>query len=420
MLYLLNIGSIVRHHNLAKYMDKTKYNVYIISSSAVHNSDFNFITDKKKFQISNIDGVNYIHIKANQYKGNGLKRIISILQFFLNTIISRHKIKKMIGKPDIVYASSPVPTAAVLGLRIARKEKAKSIIEVRDLWPDSIVSFNVAKKNNILVKILYYIEKIMYIKSDKLVFTMAGGKEYLIKKKYRDKIDLSKVYNINNGVDVEQYEYNSNNYFVEDDEELNDLSTFKILYTGSIRKAYNVKQILELAKKIQDNNFDNVRIFLFGNGNEKEELVEYCEKNNIKNVIFRKFVDNKYIPNIMSKCNICLLHGKNVDIFKYGTSQNKMFAYLFSGKPIISSFYNPYELIEKNGCGITLKNNTLDEYYEAFVKIYNNYDKMKDVYKENDKELLSRFDYKELAKQLEDVIEKNASDIEVVKTLGCD
>ena len=420
MLYLLNIGSIVRHHNLAKYMDKTKYNVYIISSSAVHNSDFNFITDKKKFQISNIDGVNYIHIKANQYKGNGLKRIISILQFFLNTIISRHKIKKMIGKPDIVYASSPVPTAAVLGLRIARKEKAKSIIEVRDLWPDSIVSFNVAKKNNILVKILYYIEKIMYIKSDKLVFTMAGGKEYLLTKKYRDKIDLSKVYNINNGVDVEQYEYNSNNYFVEDDEELNDLSTFKILYTGSIRKAYNVKQILELAKKIQDNNFDNVRIFLFGNGNEKEELVEYCEKNNIKNVIFRKFVDNKYIPNIMSKCNICLLHGKNVDIFKYGTSQNKMFAYLFSGKPIISSFYNPYELIEKNGCGITLKNNTLDEYYEAFVKIYNNYDKMKDVYKENDKELLSRFDYKELAKQLEDVIEKNASDIEVVKTLGCD
>ena len=69
---------------------------------------------------------------------------------------------------------------------------------------------------------------------------------------------------------------------------------------------------------------------------------------------------------------------------------------------------------------VTLSAIKNDEYYEAFVKIYNNYDKMKDVYKENDKELLSRFDYKELAKQLEDVIEENASDIEVVKTLGCD
>ena len=406
MQYRLNIGSIVRHHNLAKYMNKERYNVYIISSSAVHNSDFNFITDKKKYQISNIDGVNYVHIKTDQYNGNGLKRVINILQFYFNTKRARKKLEKEIGKPDIIYASSPVPTAAVVGLSIAKKSKAKSIVEVRDLWPDSIVSFNVAKKNNILVKILYHIEKMMYIKADKLVFTMAGGKEYLQTKKYKDKIDLSKVYNINNGVDIEQYDYNYKNYAIEDDTDLNDSETFKILYTGSIRKAYNVKQILELAKKIQDNKFDNVRVFLFGNGNEKPEMIQYCEDNNIKNVIFRDFVDNKYIPNIMSKCDICLLHGQNVDIFKYGTSQNKMFAYLYSGKPIISTFYNPYELIEKNGCGITLRNNTLDEYYEAFLKIYNSYEENKEKYKENDKKLLEQFDYKNLAKELENVFEK--------------
>ena len=405
MQYHLNIGSIVRHHNLAKYMDKKKYNVYIISSSAVHNSDFNFIKDKRKYQISNIDEINYIHIRTSQYKGNGLKRIINILQFYFNTKRARKKLEKEIGKPDIIYASSPVPTAAVVGLSIAKKSKAKSIVEVRDLWPDSIVSFNVAKKNNILVKILYHIEKMMYIKADKLVFTMAGGKEYLQTKKYKDKIDLSKVYNINNGVDIEQYDYNYKNYAIEDDADLNDSDTFKILYTGSIRKAYNVKQILELAKKIQDNKFDNVKVFLFGNGNEKPEMIQYCEDNDIKNVIFRDFVDNKYIPNIMSKCDICLLHGKNVDIFKYGTSQNKMFAYLYSGKPIISTFYNPYELIEKNGCGITLRNNTLDEYYEAFLKIYNTYNENKEKYKENDKKLLEQFDYKNLAKELEKVIE---------------
>lgn len=406
MQCLLNIGSIVRHHNLAKYMDKNKYNVYIISSSAVHNSNFNFITDKKKYQLNNIDGVNYIHIKTSQYKGNGIKRILNILQFYLNTKRVRKKLVKEIGKPDVIYASSPVPTVAVLGLEFAKKLKVKSIIEVRDLWPDSIVSFNVAQKSNVLVKILYHIEKMMYVKADKLVFTMAGGKEYLQTKKYRDKIDLSKVYNINNGVDIEQYKYNSKNFFIEDDSELNDTSTFKLLYAGSIRKAYNVKQILELAKKIQDNKFDNVRIFLYGNGNEKQEMLKYCQDNDIKNVIFRDFIDNKYIPYIMSKCNICLLHGKNVDIFKYGTSQNKMFAYLFSGKSIISSFYNPYELIEKYGCGITLRNNTLDEYYDAFLKIYNNYDKDKEKYIVNDRKLLEQFDYKKLAKQLENVIER--------------
>ena len=196
-----------------------------------------------------------------------------------------------------------------------------------------------------------------------------------------------------------------NHSIIIDDEELNDKNTFKLLYTGGIRKSYNIKQILELAQKIQENNFENVKIFLYGNGNEKQEMIEYCKQNHIKNVVFRDFIDNKYIPDIMSKCDICLLHGKNVEIFKYGTSQNKMFAYLYSGKPIISSFYNKYDLIEKNGCGITLKNNTLEEYYEAFVKIYNTYNEKKYEYQKNERNLLEQFDYETLAKQLEKIIE---------------
>lgn len=397
-------GGIVRHHNIAKYMDKDKYNVYIIAASAIHNSDINLIENKDLYKISNIDGVNYVHIRTNQYKGNGFKRVFNILQFFINTRKATKKIIKEIGKPDIIYASSPTPTTAVLGIQIAKKLKIKNIVEVRDLWPDSIVEFGVASKNNILVKILYWVEKYMYIKADKLVFTMAGGKDYISTKKYKDKIDFSKIYNINNGVDIKEYDKNKNKYLVDEDNELNDKSTFKLLYAGSIRKAYNVKQIAELAKKIQENSFDNVRIFLYGNGNEKQEIIEYCRQNNINNVIFRDFIDNKYIPDIMSKCNICLLHGTNVGIFKYGTSQNKMFAYLYSGNPIISTFYNPYDLIEKNGCGITLKNNTLEEYYDAFLKIYKTYDEKKEQYRENSKKLLAKFDYQELAKQVENLM----------------
>ena len=153
-------GSIVRHHNLAKYMDKDKYNVYIIASSAIHNSDINLIETKELYKISNIDGINYIHIKTSQYKGNGIKRIINILQFFFNTKRARKKLVNDIGKPDIIYASSPMPTTALLGIDLAKKMKVQnSIIEVRDLWPDSVVSFGVASKRNILVKILYWIFK---------------------------------------------------------------------------------------------------------------------------------------------------------------------------------------------------------------------------------------------------------------------
>lgn len=178
-----NVGSIVRHHNLAKYMDKSKYNVYIIASSAVHNSDFNFITTNEKYKIEEIDGINYIHIKTCQYKGNGLKRVINIVQFYINAKMVSRKLVKLVGKPDVIYASSPTPTTAILGVDLAKKLKTKSIVEVRDLWPDSIISFGVAKQNNILVKLLYAIEKRMYIKADELVFTMKRWKRILTDKK---------------------------------------------------------------------------------------------------------------------------------------------------------------------------------------------------------------------------------------------
>lgn len=397
-------GSIVRHHNLSKYMDKSKYNVYIISSSAIHNSTINLIEGKEKYKISNIDGVNYVHIKTSQYNGNGIKRILNILQFYINTKSLAKKIILETGKPDVVYASSPMPTTAILGIELAKKTKAENIIEIRDLWPDSVVSFGVAGKKNILVKILYLIEKIMYLKADKLVFTMPGGKEYMETKKYKNKIDFSKIYNINNGVDLSQYDYNKDNFSIEDDEELNDRSTFKLLYTGGIRKAYNLKDVLDLGDMIQKNGYKDVKIFLYGNGNEKEEMINYCKEKNINNIIFRDFIDNKYVPDIMSKCNICLLQGKNVDIFKYGTSQNKMFAYLYSGNPIISCFYNKYDLIEKSGCGITLKENTIEEYYNAFKQIYETYGEKKEEYKQNCKKLLNEFDYKVLSKKLENLI----------------
>ena len=59
-----------------------------------------------------------------------------------------------------------MPTTALLGIDLAKKMKVQnSIIEVRDLWPDSVVSFGVASKRNILVKILYWIEKNNVFKS---------------------------------------------------------------------------------------------------------------------------------------------------------------------------------------------------------------------------------------------------------------
>ena len=46
---------------------------------------------------------------------------------------------------------------------------------------------------------------------------------------------------------------------------------------------------------------------------------------------------------------------------KYGGSQNKLFDYLASGTPIISTVTMNYNLIERSGCGVTMEHHTAQE-----------------------------------------------------------
>ncbi len=394
-----SFGGLNRHHYLAKKIND-KYDVTVIASSAIHNSNVNMIEGKEKCLNKKIDGVNYLYIKTCQYH-NKVKRIFNMLQFFFR---GKKCLKKM-DKPDIIYTSIPQPLSALLAIKIAKKYHIELIVETRDLWPETIICFGLIRRTGLIAKIMYQLEKYIYLHADKLVFTMEGGKEYLKERKYANKIDFSKVYHLNNGADLEKIKNDYQNYKIES-KDLEDKNTFKVVYTGSIRFAYKLDIIVELARMVQNNNYDKIRFLIYGEGPYKDELIKKCEEEKINNIKFEGFVDAKYIPYILDKCDLALLHGQNHDVFKYGTSQNKMFTYLASGKPIISTFPNKYDLIEKNKCGKTVNPDNLEEYYEKIIYFYNLSKNEYKKYCENSRKLANDYDYASLGNKLIKIIEE--------------
>lgn len=63
--------------------------------------------------------------------------------------------------------------------RLAKKTRAKYIVEVLDLWPNSLVELGVAKASNPVIKYLYHLEYKQYQHADELVFSQEGGPDYL-------------------------------------------------------------------------------------------------------------------------------------------------------------------------------------------------------------------------------------------------
>ena len=127
-----------------------------------------------------------------------------------------------------------------------------------------------------------------------------------------------------------------------------------MIYAGSIRLVNNVKSIVDAAVEIKKLGVENIKFIIYGDGSDRAPLEQYCNDNRIDNVVFKGFVDKKYIPYILSKSDLNIIHFEQNKLKKYGASLNKMFEYFASGKPTLSDCKFGYDLIEKYKCGVVI------------------------------------------------------------------
>ena len=351
----------LRHQKFAEMLIKKGYHVIFFAGSFLHYNKSNSINNSQKYLLSKYGDKQYVFIKTPSYTSNGLKRIFSIFLFAWRLLYYRKKFPK----PDIVIHNLRVPFDFPVYVA-ARKLKAKYVTEVWDLWPEDFVATGLMKPKNPFIKIAYRIEKFLYEKADRLIFTIEGGKDYIVNKgwdtEHGGKINIDKYNYINNGIDLDEFEYNKKNYILQDDD-LSDNSHFKVIYLGSIRLANNIQQLIDAAAFLRDNS--KIKFLIYGDGDERERLIEYCKKNNIKNVIFKeKWVDIKYVPYILSCSSLNLMNYKKVETQKYGGSQGKLFQYLASGKPILSNNVMGYDIVNKYKAGISKNISNAQEYAE--------------------------------------------------------
>lgn len=248
-------------------------------------------------------------------------------------------------------------------------------------------------------------EKKIYIKADALIFTMEGGKQYIIDKQWDKKVDLNKIYHINNGVDLEVFNDNIEKYIFEDKFDVKD-NDINIVYAGSIRVANNVKNLANIAKALKQKNIKNINIVIYGDGPGKKEIDDFILKNELDNIYMMGKIDKKYIPNVLSKPNnINCLNYKYSNIFRYGGSQNKLFEYLASGNPVISNVSMGYDIIEKYNAGIVVGSDDIDDWINKILYLsYLSHEEYKELCN-NARKAAMDYDFKVLTEKLLKVME---------------
>ncbi len=399
-----------RHYWFADQLKKRGHEVTVFCANTYLNGEYAIALEKEKFAIRELDDIPFVFVKTITSQGNGIDRIKNMGFFYKNLFPSTKAYAKKYGKPDVIVASSVHPLTMIAGIQIGKKMQVPCICEIRDLWPEAIFQFGKAKENSLLGRALIRGEHWIYKKADALIFTKEGDTDYLKERGWTTSqggdIDLNKCHYINNGVDIVACEERSR-LMQMDDPDLNDDRKFNITYVGTIRPVNNVGNLLDTAKLIKaKEGYADVQFLIYGDGNELPNLQERVKNEKLDTVKLKGYVNRQYVPYILSKSSINMLnYSQGQYNWSRGNSSNKLFEYMASGKPIISTVHTGYSIIKKYNCGVELDEDTPEALAKEIIRFHDMDVAQRDEIGRNAKNGAKDFDFSVLTDKLLKVIE---------------
>ena len=396
-----------RHHWFGKFLIKKGYDVKIFCASTIHGSDETVDTGGKLYRKDVSEGIEYVFIKTPKYVGNGKSRIENMVAFYRGVKKAGMEIARKEGKPMIILASSVHPLTLIAGEKTAKKLGVPCICEVRDLWPETFIDLGILKRNSPVARALYKGERWIYKKADKLIFTMPGAKDYLKDQGLDKVVNIDDVYIINNGVDLDNFNWQKEHEIYEDPDL--DGDGFKVLYTGAVRTLNRVDNLVKVAEICKNRGIENIKFIIVGDGEDKQNIKKYAQSRRIDNVFLKDRVLRKYIPNILSKGDVNVVTGEENNIGKYGVSWNKLFEYMASGRPVVADDKINYDYIEEYGFGTCRRFGSIESFAEEIIRISCLPESEYETLSQNALMAAKDFDYKLLTDKLEHIILKAIS-----------
>ena len=308
-----------RHFEFAQYLKSLGHELVIVAS------DLNYQTGQKTVSHNgisieqNINGIRVIraYIVPALHRSY-IWRIISFFSFMFSSIWVALKVKDV----DLVMGTSPPIFQAVSAWFVAFLRHKPFLLEIRDLWPEFIVSMGVFK-NPLLIRMARWLEKFLYARATHILVNSPAYAEYIQQKNVLPK----KISYIPYGTDIDMFSPQKSGQAIRDQYDLND--KFVVLYAGALGQANDIYTIINAANLLK--NEPNILFVLFGDGKEKTNLINEARRLGLQNIRFAGVVPKKEMPEVLAAADVCLAILQDVAMFRT-TYPNKVFDYMAAGK----------------------------------------------------------------------------------------
>ncbi len=294
-------------------------------------------------QAAMVEGIRVVRVKTYLSANEGVfLRTLDFVSFVPGAVAAA----LLEPTPDVILGTSPQFFTGVATWLVARLRRRPYILEVRDLWPESIAAVG-AIPAGLTLRALARIEGRLYRDAAAIVTATPGLEQTLA----RRGVSPDKLTTVLNGIDTDVIQP-----LVRDAElarELRLTDKFVVGYIGTVGLAHALGTALVAAERLASS--CDVAFLIVGSGAARTQLVRDVETRRLANVVMLPRQPRAMISRLLALCDACLVSLKDVPLFG-DAIPSKLFEAMATGKPVILAVPegDASELVRSEGIGITV------------------------------------------------------------------
>jgi glycosyltransferase involved in cell wall biosynthesis len=292
-----------------------------------------------------IDDVDFWFLETPRYGDGSIGRLWNNLSFGPRFSLNATRISEKFGKPDIIIASTPHLFFVSAAQRVAQRFGAKFWVEVRDLWPESIIALGLVPAGHPLMKVIGWKERQAYRAADRVICLLAGAEAHMNSRG----LPNGRFVWVPNGVSDQEIRsalepQNISHPIIERIGRIRAQGKRVVLYAGAMGPPNAMEVVVDAAAALAATT-PEIHFVLIGSGISRAQLEQRAA--NLPNVEFHNEVERPVVHAILgaSDCAVVSFH-KNA-LYDHGISPNKLFDYcLFAPRIVIACEQKPLSGLE--------------------------------------------------------------------------
>ncbi len=315
-----------------------------------------------------------------------LKRIIDYISFSITSFFNA-----LFCECDIIVATSPQFFTALSGRTLSFVKRRPWVMEVRDLWPDSIKTVG-AMNDGIVLRYFSKEEIWCYRSASKIVVVTDSFKREIVKKG----ISPDKIFVVKNGANLERFVPRKKS-----EELLRELGLEgrRVLgYIGTLGMAHKLDFLLDCIKERPD-----YSLLIVGEGAEKEKIRQKIKDESIKNVVLLDSVPKDKVAEYVALQDAALINLRRDPLFTT-VIPSKIFETAAMGVPILLGVDGEARsIVEQYGAGLFYEPENKADFLEKLDTLFGS-PQIYDDCRKGGQRLAIDFDRKKLAQKMLDIL----------------